>query len=231
MTTKSDTPALEVRSQQVRLERKQVNSEGEFEGYGSVFGVEDSYGDVVAQGAFAESLKEHASAGTMPALLWQHNTSEPIGVYLEMREDERGLYVKGQLERETQRGKEAHALLKSGALNGLSIGYMPRKWEFDEETNIMTLQEVDLWECSLVTFPANSSARVSGFKAKQKIDSLADWKSFEKTLRDAGFSNDAAAGMAASARRIRDSERDARAAMTEIHAGHERLLNLMTSGE
>lgn len=226
--TKDNPATLEVRSQQVRLERKQVSDEGQFEGYGSVFGVEDSYGDVVAPGAFVESLKEHTAAGTMPALLWQHSPNEPIGVYVEMREDERGLYVKGQLELETQRGREAHALLKSGALNGLSIGYMPRKWEYDEDENILTLLEVDLWEVSVVTFPANSSARVTGTKQKQRIDGLADWKSFVTFLRnEGGYSAENAAAMVAAAKRIRDDERNARNAIADIAAGQTRLRTLL----
>lgn len=228
MTKKSKAPVLEQRSHQVRLECKQVSSEGEFEGYGSVFGFEDSGGDVVVAGAFTESLADHKAAGTMPALLWQHNVHEPIGVYTEMREDDRGLYVKGQLALETQRGKEAHVLLKSGALNGLSIGYMPKTWKFDEVKDVIELLTVDLWECSLVTFPMNSQARVSGFKATERVSQLADWKSFEKCLREeGGFSKEAAAAMAASARRIRDSEREARNAMTDIKAGFHRLQNLI----
>lgn len=216
------------RQKQVRLSTKEVSDEGQFEGYGSMFGNEDSYGDIVAPGAFAESLQEHKAAGTMPALLWQHNPSEPIGVYVEMKEDEKGLYVKGQLELQTQRGQEAHALLRSGALNGLSIGYMVKRYERDEESNIYTLLEIDLWEVSLVTFPANGLARVEGVKMHEKISNLADWKSFEALLRDeGGFSKRSAAAMAASARRIGDNERDAQKAATDMMAASNRLLDLL----
>jgi HK97 family phage prohead protease len=230
MTTlhlKDKSPALEMRRAQVKLSAKAVTAEGQFEGYGSVFGNEDSYGDVVAEGAFADSLKAHSAEGTMPALLWQHDPSQPIGVYTEMREDKRGLFVKGELALDTQRGQEAHSLLKRGALNGLSIGYMPKRWEFDEDNNVLTLLEVDLWEVSLVTFPANTQARVSGVKAKRRIEAIDNWKSFEAVLREeGGFSNDAAAVMAAKARAIRDAELKTREDLTEFGAAQARLAHL-----
>lgn len=81
----------------VPLKLKSVSETGEFEGYGSVFGVKDSYGDIVVPGAFTKSLQTWKEKGRMPALLWQHQTAEPIGVYTEMKEDDVGLYVKGRL--------------------------------------------------------------------------------------------------------------------------------------
>lgn len=81
----------------VPLEVKSVNDAGEFEGYGSVFGVKDSHGDIVIPGAFTKSLTNWSQKGRLPAMLWQHNMREPIGVYKEMREDDRGLFVKGRL--------------------------------------------------------------------------------------------------------------------------------------
>lgn len=228
LSKRDDTHDLDMKHQDVRLTCKQVNEDGQFEGYGSVFGNEDSYGDVVARGAFSESLDAHARAGTMPALLWQHDPRHPIGVYTEMREDDRGLYVKGQLALETQLGREAHALLKAGALNGLSIGYMPKRYQIDEDTGVLTLLEVDLWECSVVTFPANELARVSGVKMKEHASSLASWKAFETFLRDeGGFSKETAAAMAASARRIRDNEREARDTMAQLQDANARLLDLL----
>ena len=96
MKMKADGGSVDlVRRNDVRLEQKQVTAEGVFEGYGSVFGNEDSYGDVVAQGAFVDSLKEHKAAGTMPALLWQHDPGQPIGIYTDMREDSRGFVRQG----------------------------------------------------------------------------------------------------------------------------------------
>ena len=167
----------------VGFEIKAVNADGTVEGYGSVFGVRDNYDDVIAKGAFMDSLKSHKAAGTMPAMLWQHDADKPIGVWTEMVEDEKGLRIKGQLAMETVKGKEAHALLKMGALNGLSIGFMSKEWAYDRDTEVRTLTAIDLWEVSLVTFPANDSARVSGVKSIEAITTLADAEAY---LRDAG---------------------------------------------
>ena len=157
---------------------KAVSEDGLFSGYGSVFGVIDSYKEVVAPGAFAESLSQRT-----PALLWQHRSGEPIGVYSALREDQTGLYVEGKLALKTARGAEAYELLKMGAISGLSIGFMTREDSYDRVTDVRTLKKVDLWEVSLVTFPANDAARVSGVKSIDTIASLSDAESY---LRDAG---------------------------------------------
>ena len=155
-----------------------VSEDGLFSGYGSVFGVIDSYKEVVAPGAFSESLSQRT-----PALLWQHRSGEPIGVYSALREDQTGLYVEGKLALKTARGAEAYELLKMGAISGLSIGFVTRDDSYDRVTGIRTLKKVDLWEVSLVTFPANDAARVSGVKSIETIESLADAEAF---LREAG---------------------------------------------
>ncbi len=165
------------------FECKAVNDDGTFEGYGSVFGVVDSYQEVVSPGAFTDSLSALKQQGRMPALLWQHRSGEPIGVYTDMREDSIGLHVKGKLALKTARGAEAHELLKMKALSGLSIGFMTREDSYDKLTGVRTLKKLDLWEVSLVTFPANESARISGVKSIETIESLADAEAF---LRDAG---------------------------------------------
>jgi HK97 family phage prohead protease len=162
---------------------KAAGDDGVIEGYGSVFGVMDAYADIVAAGAFAESLKAHKAAGTMPAMLWQHDSDEPVGVWTEMVEDDKGLLVRGRLAMGTTRGREASELLKMRAINGLSIGFYSRQWSYDTETDVRTLTAVDLWEVSLVTFPANREARVQSVKS---IDDLATLKDCERLLRDAG---------------------------------------------
>ncbi|WP_338928376.1 HK97 family phage prohead protease [Roseomonas mucosa] len=143
----------------------------------------DSYSDRIAPGAFKGTLGEHRRAGTMPALLWQHDQRQPIGVYTAMKEDDRGLYVEGRLALKTRQGAEAHELLQMKALSGLSIGFVTVKSERDEKTGIRTLKEVDLWECSLVTFPANGAARVANVKAADRIRRPQDFEAF---LRDEG---------------------------------------------
>jgi uncharacterized protein len=167
------------------LQIKATNDDGTVEGYGSVFDVIDSYADTISKGAFTKSIDSHKSSGTMPAMLWQHDSSAPIGVWTEMSEDKNGLVLKGKLAMDTVKGKEAHALLKMGALNGLSIGFMSKQWAYDQETDIRTLTEIDLWECSIVTFPANTKARVTGVKSTDDITTLKD---AERVLRDSGFS-------------------------------------------
>lgn len=155
------------------------NDERGFEGYGSVFDVLDSYADVVAKGAFKRTLKEARQKGVAPALLWQHDPGQPIGVYDEMREDEHGLFVKGRLA-DTPEGDRAYKLLKMGALSGLSIGFRTLKSKMDDETGIRTLTEIELWEVSLVTFPANQAARVTGVKANGQLPTE---REFERWLR------------------------------------------------
>lgn len=157
---------------------KAVSEDGLFSGYGSVFGVVDSYKEVVASGAFKESLD-----GRMPSLLWQHRSGEPIGVYTEVKEDSIGLHVSGKLALKTSRGAEAYELLKMGAISGLSIGFVTREDSYDRVTGIRTLKKVDLWEVSLVTFPANDAARVATVKSIETIKSFADAEAF---LREAG---------------------------------------------
>lgn len=173
----------EVRSFSLEIK---ATDDGTVEGYGSVFGVKDNYDDVIAKGSFVASLAEHKSAGTMPAMLWQHDSSAPIGVWTEMVEDAKGLRIKGQLALDTVKGKEAHALLKMGALNGLSIGFrsMPGTSKYNDD-GVRVLTAIDLWEVSLVTFPANEKARVTNVKSS---DDMATPKDAERALRDAGFS-------------------------------------------
>jgi hypothetical protein len=198
---------METKRFNVAAEIKAVDDSGVIEGYGSVFGNLDSYSDIVAPGAFAKSLEEAKASGRMPAMLWQHNPDEPIGVWVEMREDDRGLFVKGKLA-ETQRGKEARELIKLGALTGLSIGYTTRTYQVDRENDSRVLTDVQLWEVSPVTFPANSEARITGVKA----DAISSPKDFERFLRDAGFSRREAKQITAHGfgeSDLRDAETDA----------------------
>lgn len=165
------------------FEIKEVSDSGTFSGYGSVYGVTDQDDDIVLAGAFAESLSEWGAKGQLPALLWQHNSREPIGCYTEMKEDATGLYVKGQLALKTQRGAEAYELLKMKAISGLSIGFMSRDDSYDQKTGIRTIKKGDLFEVSLVTFPCNQSAQVNSVK---NLNEITDFKSAERYLRESG---------------------------------------------
>lgn len=201
------------------LQIKALSDDGSFEGYGSIFGNQDSYDDIVASGAFKSSLAEHKSKGTMPAMLWQHDPYSPIGKWTEMREDARGLYVKGDLALSTDKGAEAYELLKMGAISGLSIGFRTLKFQYDEQSDIRTLTELDLWEVSLVTFPANGEARVSGVKAED-IQSLKD---AEKALREAGLSRSQAVAVIAATKRCAHQREAGEKALSELSESLRRL--------
>ncbi|EBA09751.1 HK97 family phage prohead protease [Sagittula stellata] len=130
------------------------------EGYASLFGKCDQGGDVVARGAYARSLKRLLAEGRAVKMLWQHDPAQPIGVWEQVREDERGLYVKGRLLDTVAKGREAAALIEAGAIDGLSIGYRTIKSSKDDGGRRL-LAELELWEVSLVTFPMLPSARVA----------------------------------------------------------------------
>lgn len=132
----------------------------EIAGYASVFGAEDRGGDVVEPGAYAASLQALDASGRRVRMLWQHDPAEPIGVWDEVREDARGLFVKGRLLQDVARAREAAALLEAGAIEGLSIGYRTLRARKDDGGR-RRLLELELWEVSLVTFPMLPDARVA----------------------------------------------------------------------
>ena len=156
------------------FEVKFVSEEGAFDGYGSVFHVADRSNDVVAPGAFAQTLTR---TGGEVRMLWQHDPSEPIGVWNSIQEDTHGLKVACRLLLDVQRGAEALALLKAGALDGLSIGYSVVEATVDPNTGLRTLTELDLWEISLVTFQACPGAAVHRVKTPPRSEGDAVWAS------------------------------------------------------
>ncbi len=157
------------------LEIKSLKDSGEFEGYGSTFGGEpDAYGDVIAEGAYSDSLAAHKAKGTMPKLFWQHNADEPIGKWTDAVEDTHGLLMRGKLNMEVQRGREAYALLKAGDIDGLSIGYRIKEYSVDTDTGIWTLEKLDLIEVSIVSVGANENAVVQSVKAAKAVHDLTE---------------------------------------------------------
>lgn len=190
--------SLKIRDFDLSVKADDVTDDGRFTGYGSVFGVVDSYGEVVAPKAFKKTLAELKQKKRVVPVLWQHRTAEPIGVYDMLSEDDTGLRVEGRLLVDAVgQAKEAHALMRAGAVSGLSIGYYVRKSSHDEKTGIRTLLELDLVEVSLVTFPANDDARVDAVKFKLAHGELPTLPEFERLLREAGFSKTKAAVVAA----------------------------------
>ncbi|MGO4339002.1 HK97 family phage prohead protease [Labrys sp. KB_33_2] len=175
------------------LQVKDLGDDGTFEGYGSIFGNVDSYGEKVLPGAFIDSLTRHKREGSSVLMLWQHNPNEPIGVWDDLAEDAKGLWGKGQLILEVQKAREVHALMKRKAIGGLSIGY--REQDTDQEGNVRLLKKLDLYEISPVSFPANRRARIESIKS-ERMDEFArrlrdgdpmPVKDFEDILREAGI--------------------------------------------
>ena len=143
---------------------------GVFSGYASLFGARDQSGDVVMPGAFAASLRKRGPAEVR--MLFQHDAAEPVGTWLEMHENEKGLHVMGRLDGNVQRGRELFSLLESKGLDGLSIGFRTVRARRDKATGSRVLTEIDLWEISLVTFPMLEEARV--FQVKTKARAFAE---------------------------------------------------------
>ena len=162
------------------FEIKEVSGK-EITGHGSVFGNVDLGGDVVMPGAFKRSL----ATKTMPAMLWQHDSTKPIGIWTVAREDETGLYLKGELA-DTTDGRDARVLAAMGAIKGLSIGFQLIDFDFDKSGNRL-IKEVDLWETSLVTFPMNPKAQIEAVKAQ-----FSDPRALEEHFRGVGCSKNVA---------------------------------------
>ena len=164
-----ETSLLGLETKFCKFDAEQALENGvEISGYASVFGACDQGGDVVQSGAYGRSLEALHKAGRRIKMLWQHDPSRPIGVWDEVREDEKGLFVKGRILADVQAGAEALALLKAGAIEGLSIGYRTIRAEKSQNGRRL-LHELDLWEVSLVTFPMLPEARV-GSEAKADQD-------------------------------------------------------------
>lgn len=174
------------------LELRFENGEGVIEGYASAFGgPPDSYGDIIAKGAFVRTLAEHRRENTMPAMLWAHDTSRPTGRWLAMSEDDFGLRVRGALNLATQDGRDAHSHLKSGDVNGLSIGFVVSPDGKSRAGSANVLTDLDLVEVSIVTLPANRRARIG------KVKTLGSKADLVDMLREGGLPKAAAARIAA----------------------------------
>jgi uncharacterized protein len=119
--------------------------------------------DMVSPGAFRETLAARPPRSVK--LLWQHDPSHPLGIWHDIREDGRGLRVRGQLDLSVAKAREVHALMRSGAVDGLSIGFRTERFRKDPSTGVRRLEKLDLWEISIVTFPMLPGARVGAVKA------------------------------------------------------------------
>jgi len=160
----------------------------EFSGLGSVFRNVDLGGDIVVPGAFKRSLAEHKSSGSLPPMFWMHNPAQVPGVWKEMREENDGLFVKGELV-DTPLGNEMRTLLQHKAVRGMSIGYKANDIDFDEDGNRL-LKDLDLWEVSIVSLAMNPLAQVTAAKSRLSVhgEYIPTHREFERILRDAGCS-------------------------------------------
>ncbi len=189
MENKTYFAPLEVKSTEGGVEAESRT----FVGYGATFNNVDFVGDKIAPGAFANCLKGYEASGTMPLMLLNHELkSLPIGVWLSMTEDSKGLRVEGQLI-DTTSGRDAYVAMKAGAITGLSIGYHIKSYRIDGPTRILT--ELTIHEVSVVTIPANDLARVDDVKSLEKTMTDEDLK---LVLAKAGFADDAVSALFAS---------------------------------
>jgi uncharacterized protein len=170
----------------VELALDEVDRDGTFSGYASLFGRVDLAKDVVERGAFAKSLLERGATGIR--MLYQHDPNEPIGTWIELKEDARGLFVRGKLAEGVARSREVLSLMRNGALDGLSIGFRTVKARQDGASGVRRILEADLWEISVVTFPMLPGARVARVKSIGAPRTLPTIREFERWLtRDAGL--------------------------------------------
>lgn len=174
---------MNVKSLDYPFQIKSINEDGVFSGYGTVWGDVDAYSETLAKGSIKRSLKKRE-----PAMLWQHDTTQPVGVWTSLVEDDHGLLLEGKVALDASIGRDAYALMKLGAVKGLSIGFIPVKWSQDRDNRLVTFSEVDLYEVSIVTFPALSSAKIDNVKSFFNGEQMPTVRDVEAFLRDSGLS-------------------------------------------
>ncbi len=171
-----------MKTQNLGLQIKSLSIEEEqgiIEAYANVKWFKDKASDVSIDGAFIKSVEHCQSTGKFPKLLLQHDYKQVCGVWLEMNEDEKGLRVKGKLALNTTIGKETYELIKMGALDSLSIGYVVKKERYDPQTKTNFLEEVDIKEISIVTFPCNEESIIDTVKTDELEQSDSNEKAIE----------------------------------------------------
>ncbi|WP_299076377.1 HK97 family phage prohead protease [uncultured Paraglaciecola sp.] len=184
-----------IQKRQTAFEVKEIGDAGEFSGYASVFGVVDSYGDVVVKGAFERTIAEHKAAKTMPKLLLQHNSAEIVGEHTVLKEDDKGLYIEGVIYKDDKsipEAAKAYSLIKRKQLSGISIGFSIyengiRKNDTEGDGDYL-LTDLNLWENSFVTFAANPDAKVESVKSALLSGDTPKASHVERALREIGFS-------------------------------------------
>lgn len=194
----------------VPVETDGIRLDGHFSGYASLFGKVDQGNDVVMPGAFKKSLENRKSSDIR--MLFQHDPDQPIGVWKQISEDPKGLYVEGQITRGVKRGEEVLELMRGGALDGLSIGFRTKQARTNPRTKVRHIIAADLWEISVVTFPLLEGARINAVKSSVSPYRKPTMRELEKWLtRDAGLSRRDARRMMANGYHAIDCKRDAAA--------------------
>lgn len=191
---------------------------GEFEGYASVFGGVDAYGDTIMKGAYKKTLKSKRN----PSMFVNHDSFQvPVGDWIELAEDDTGLIVRGRIDMNHKDGPTVYSALNRGAMDGLSIGFkVPKGGSTENETGGYDLTEITLKEISVVNFPADDAARIA--IVKHDIEVIESLKDAEILLRDSGYSKSAATAFVSRVKELsrRDAGNDSSDEITKQLTGH-----------
>lgn len=194
-----------------------VDDVGNIKGWGAVFNNIDNTRDIIEPGAFRNTLKQGGHNGLGVAMLAFHDTHNPVGIWNILEEKKKGLWVEGQLLIEASNARNAYVLAKGGAIRGMSIGYNSVVDEIDKAKKVRRIKEIDLWEISLVVFPANKKAKITNVKGltdliwelRDLIEECNTERQLETSLRDAGISKSDAGFMVSLIRpHLRDAVRE-----------------------
>jgi len=189
----------------VGLALDEVETDGVFSGYASLFGRMDLGKDIVEPGAFAKSLRTRGTSRIR--MLFQHDPAQPIGAWMELKEDPRGLFVRGKLATGVEKAREVLSLMRGGALDGLSIGFQTVRARKDAASGARRIIEADLWEISVVTFPMLPEARIQTVKGRRRLPTIREFECW--LTRDAGLTRSEARAVIAKGFATLASERDA----------------------
>lgn len=214
------------------VELKMSGEAGQFAGYASVFDIVDDQGDTIRKGAYKASLK----AG-MPKMFFNHEWRMPVGKWLHAKEDEKGLYVEGEITLASSLGADVYAALKHGTLDGLSVGGLVRRGDYTETDAGRSIKTFTrLMEISPCAFPSNGDARIDLDTVKggdDLLEAIADIESIrelERFLRDAGgLSKGAATALVARAKTVMGVEGDPEPVSVEakqLEELHQRLAGI-----
>ena len=199
-----------------------------FEGYASMFGGIDVFGDTILAGAFTESLE---SMKRKPLMLYGHNSQNVVGKWLEIREDDVGLWVQGEFTPNHTLSNDTYASMRHGAIDGLSIGFNIAPGGAEElENGGRRITKINLVEVSIVGFPADDDARVSQVKMSDEINSIETIRDAERFLRDAGLPASMAKAFIGQCRPLYQREADAERERKEAYQADLDWLHNITKG-